>query len=183
MCSQGDPTNVVDGPRLHPAHKSDSLARKRAIANESLPSRARLSSRLADPAPPDRAPNGAQPSTHTPPTPLPHQQASANGVAQSNVHLHNAYYPVSPQTTATSSAPSARAKNWSQARSPPPHVLISTGAKPMAGGTPGVIASPLQPGASLTRPPLKRDLLIIDSRKGDQISGNNVTSGKCCILM
>ncbi|KAM7542856.1 hypothetical protein Aperf_G00000010284 [Anoplocephala perfoliata] len=205
--NSGDPAIVVDGPRLHPAHKPpDSLARKRAHANESPPPRAsaRLSSRLADSMPPmPRSPNAAQPSsTYTPPMPtptpppippppLPHQQTtSANGVSQSsNLHLHNAYYPVAPQTTATSSssAPGTAAKTWlpsSHSRSPPPHVLISTGAKPMAGGTPGVIASPLQPGASLTRPPLKRDLLISDSRKGaDQMSGNNSTSGKCCILM
>ncbi|VUZ54837.1 unnamed protein product [Hymenolepis diminuta] len=178
-----DPTiTVPDGPRLLLSHKSDSLARKRTPSNDSPPQRNRLTNRPGDLTPPNLTSNGSQPSAHTPPAPPPHQQASVNGVSSSNVLLHNAYYPVNFQTTSSTVSASsnvAGTKKWSQARAPPPsHVLISTGAKPKACGTSGVIASPLQPGASLTRPPLKRELLI----SGDQGNGNN-TSGKCCTVM
>ncbi|EUB62591.1 Protein phosphatase 1 regulatory inhibitor subunit [Echinococcus granulosus] len=170
--STPDPS-VVDGPRLS-SHKSDSLGRKRAAESPQL--RPRLTSRLGESVAPIRAPNGAQPSSQAPPPPAHQQQtiASANGVGQTNVHLHNAYYSLGSQQ------PSTAAKGRLQGRVPP-HILLSTGAKPVVSTAPGVIASPLQPGASLTRPPLKRDLLINDSRKLEESSSGN--SGKCCVLM
>ncbi|VDO01667.1 unnamed protein product [Rodentolepis nana] len=184
FCLQRDPTVAdPDDPRLLLAHKSDSLSRKRTSSTDSPPHRNRFTNRLGDCIPSNRASNGCQPSTQASPIPPLQQQASVNGVSSSSVLLHNAYYPVNSHTTATAASAASNAagvKNWSQARSPPPsHVLISTGAKPRAGGTPGVIASPLQPGASLTRPPLKRELLI----SGDQMNGNKGASGKCCIVM
>ncbi|VDM21053.1 unnamed protein product [Hydatigera taeniaeformis] len=170
--SISDPS-VVDGPRLS-SQKTDSLSRKRPMESPQL--RPRLTSRLGESFAPNRDLNEAQPTTQAPSPPA-HQQpamASVNGMGQTNVHLHNAYYPMGPQQSPTTT------KGWSQRRRPP-HVLLSTGAKPVVSTTPGVIASPLQPGASLTRPPLKRDLLISDSRKVEE-SGSS-SSGKCCVLM
>lgn len=161
---------MVDSPRLSP-HKVDSLGRKRT--NDSSPLRSRVSSRLGEPLLSNRSPNGIQ---STLPQLLHQAQSvtSLNGVGQTNVQLHNAYYSVGPQL------PSATKTSWSQARGSP-HVLLSTGAKPVSSSAPGIIASPLQPGASLTRPPLKRDLLISDSRMAEQSGADG--GGKCCLLM
>ncbi|KAL5107588.1 Protein phosphatase 1 regulatory inhibitor subunit 16B [Taenia crassiceps] len=164
---------AVDGPRLS-SQKADSLGRKRATESPQL--RPRLTSRLGESFAPNRGPNETQPTSQAPPPPAHQQQSmtSVNGVGQTNVHLHNAYYSVGSQQSPTAT------KGWSQRRGPP-HILLSAGAKPVVSTAPGVIASPLQPGASLTRPPLKRDLLISDSRKVEESGSGN--SGKCCVLM
>uniref|UniRef100_A0A5K3FPU3 ANK_REP_REGION domain-containing protein n=1 Tax=Mesocestoides corti TaxID=53468 RepID=A0A5K3FPU3_MESCO len=153
--TKGD--TLVDGSRLQ-SQKIESLPRKRG--GESPPLRPRLTSRLSDLHPPGRPANGAQPAHFI----------STNGIGQPNLNLHNAYY----------SVPNQPVTKWTQPRGTP-QVLLSTGAKPMGGVSPGVIASPLQPGASVTRPPLKRDLIISDARRMDQ--GNVGISGKCCAIM
>ncbi len=156
------PTSL-DGPRLPP--KTGSLPRSRG--SDSPVIRPRPTSRDLGLPQPNRSSNGAK---------LP-----VNGMSSSNnVHMHNAYYPVT--VSPVNQQPPPPAKWSSQPRGSSPQVLLSTGAEPKGGGTPGVIACPLQPGASLTRPPLKRDLLINDSRKPVD-PHHSGSGGKCCVIM